>query len=50
MFWIYGGNLQFGHGGLPMYNGENLAALKDVVVVTSNYRVNGMPLNSSKVT
>jgi acetylcholinesterase len=42
MFWIYGGNLQFGTGSLPMYNGAKLAALRDVVVVTHNYRTNGM--------
>ncbi|KAF1811630.1 Carboxylesterase [Eremomyces bilateralis CBS 781.70] len=40
MFWIYGGNLQFGTGSLPIYDGSNLAAVQDVIVVTHNYRTN----------
>lgn len=41
MFWIYGGDLQFGSAGLPEYDGSMLAGERDVVVVTSNYRTNG---------
>jgi carboxylesterase type B len=44
MFWIYGGNLQFGYGGLPTYDGSSFAANQDVVVVTINYRTNGEDL------
>src|SRR5437016_4977009 len=40
MFWIHGGNLQFGHGGFPMFDGSSFAAYQDVVVVTTNYRTN----------
>lgn len=41
MFWIYGGNLQFGTAGLPGYDGSSFAAHQDVVIVTHNYRTNG---------
>ena len=41
LFWIYGGDLQFGSAGLPEYDGSVLAGERDVVVVTSNYRTNG---------
>ena len=37
--WIYGGGYITGNGADPMYNGENLAADKGVVVVTLNYRL-----------
>jgi para-nitrobenzyl esterase len=37
MFWIHGGGNSIGHGG--SYNGANLAATRDVVVVTINYRL-----------
>lgn len=40
-YWIYGGNLQAGHAGLPVYNGEGMAKNRDVVVVGANYRTNG---------
>ncbi|TID18582.1 liver carboxylesterase 1 precursor [Venturia nashicola] len=40
MFWIFGGNLQFGSGSLQAYDGTSLAATQDVVVVTFNYRTN----------
>lgn len=43
MFWLYGGNLQFGTAGLPMYSGEHIAADRGVVVVGTNYRTNGRP-------
>ena len=38
MVWIHGGELQFGHGHLPMYDGAALAA-KGVVLVSINYRL-----------
>ena len=41
MFWIYGGNLQFGTANIPPYDGSSFAANQDVVLVTHNYRTNG---------
>jgi len=41
MVWFYGGLLQFGTSTLPMYDGSNLAANQDVVIVSFNYRTNG---------
>lgn len=43
MFWIYGGALQFGYSGDAAYDGSYFAAFQDVIVVTTNYRTNGMP-------
>ncbi|KAH7312453.1 cholinesterase [Stachybotrys elegans] len=40
LFWIFGGNLQFGTGSLPLYNSTEFVAFEDVVIVTSNYRTN----------
>ncbi|TID14578.1 Ferrochelatase [Venturia nashicola] len=40
LFWLYGGNLQFGTAGLPMYDGQYIAADRGVIVVGSNYRTN----------
>ena len=40
MFWIYGGSLQFGAAGLPIYDGSSFAANQDVVLVATNYRTN----------
>lgn len=40
MVWIYGGALQFGHGGTPAYDGSAFATHEDVVYVTFNYRTN----------
>ena len=40
MFWIFGGNLQFGSASLDRYDGGSLAANNDVIVVTINYRLN----------
>ncbi|KAF2710094.1 alpha/beta-hydrolase [Pleomassaria siparia CBS 279.74] len=50
MVWLYGGGLQFGHGGFHMYDGSALAAHEDVVYVSFNYRTNvfGFP-NSSEL-
>ena len=38
MFYIHGGNMQYGAGSIPMYDGRFLAA-QGVVVVTINYRI-----------
>ncbi|PQE04500.1 carboxylesterase hlo protein [Rutstroemia sp. NJR-2017a BVV2] len=40
MVWIYGGGLQFGYGGLPVYDGSSIAGHQGVLVVTFNYRTN----------
>jgi len=40
LFWIFGGNLQFGSGSVDFYNGSSFAINEDVVVVTINYRTN----------
>lgn len=37
LFWIYGGNLQFGTAGQAAYDGSSFAANQDVIVVTTNY-------------
>ena len=42
MFWIYGGNLQNGGSSISIYDGSSFAANQDVIVVTFNYRLNGM--------
>ncbi len=33
--------MKFGHAGQDLYDGSNLTANQDVVVVTINYRTNG---------
>jgi carboxylesterase type B len=38
MFWIHGGAFTGGTGSDPTFDGGNLAARGDVVVVTINYR------------
>jgi len=40
MVWIHGGGYSVGSGGLPLYDGSNLAEKGDVVVVTVNHRLN----------
>ncbi|KAI9150791.1 Carboxylesterase 5A [Paramyrothecium foliicola] len=40
LFWIHGGNLVFGSGSLPLYDGSRFVAFEDIVVVTINYRTN----------
>ncbi len=47
LFWIYGGNLQFGYAGLPAYDGSSFAANQDVIVVTTNYRTNVLGFSNS---
>ena len=42
MVWVFGGGLQFGNGGLLYYDGSSFAANQDVIIVTPNYRTNGM--------
>ena len=43
MFWIYGGDLEFGTAGQYLYDGSSFASNQDVVVVSANYRTNGNP-------
>lgn len=40
LFWIFGGNLEFGGGSLHLYDGSSFAYAQDVIVVTHNYRTN----------
>jgi para-nitrobenzyl esterase len=40
MVWLHGGAFSFGSGGAPVYEGTELAAGSDVVVVTVNHRLN----------
>ncbi|SZF00863.1 unnamed protein product [Blumeria hordei] len=40
LVWIYGGAFNTGSSSINAYNGRNLAALEDVVVVSLNYRLN----------
>jgi len=42
MLWIHGGGNSIGHGGSPTYQGANLAAAHNIVVVTINYRLGPM--------
>jgi para-nitrobenzyl esterase len=50
MFWCHGGGFASGGGGLPLYDGTNLATYGDVVVVSINHRLNifgfGLPNDS----
>jgi carboxylesterase type B len=41
MFWIYGGNLQFGSNSILEYDGSSFVANQDVIIVAPNYRTNG---------
>jgi carboxylesterase type B len=43
MYWLFGGALQFGSASVDQYDGAKLAANHDVIVVSGNYRTNGMP-------
>ncbi|KAH8694101.1 carboxylesterase [Talaromyces proteolyticus] len=47
LFWIFGGNLQFGSGSVAQYDGTSFAVNQDVVVVTFNYRTNIFGFSSS---
>jgi para-nitrobenzyl esterase len=40
MVWIHGGAWNYGSGGLPIYDGGNLARRGDIAVVTVNHRLN----------
>lgn len=42
VFWIHGGDWVTGGGSLPWYNGSDLAAKGDVVLVTVNYRLGAL--------
>jgi hypothetical protein len=41
LFWLFGGDFQFGHAGQTAYDGSSFASYQDVIVVTVNYRTNG---------
>ncbi|KAL4924103.1 Alpha/Beta hydrolase protein [Aspergillus undulatus] len=47
--WIYGGSWQNGANSLPLYDGSNIVANEDVVLVSINYRTNvfGFPADES---
>lgn len=40
LFWIHGGGFTVGSSAAPSYDGENMARLNDVVVVSINHRLN----------
>jgi carboxylesterase type B len=40
MVWLFGGGLQSGSAGVPLYDGSNLAGNQDIVLVAPNYRTN----------
>lgn len=42
LFWIHGGGWLTGGGALPWYDGHELVAQHDVVVVTINYRIGAL--------
>ncbi|MGH9209170.1 MAG: carboxylesterase/lipase family protein [Acidimicrobiales bacterium] len=42
MVWMHGGGFTAGRGHMPTYNGVNLSATGDVVVVTLNYRLGAL--------
>lgn len=42
MVFFHGGGYRFGSGGAPLYDGTNLAAQGDVVVVTVNHRLHAL--------
>lgn len=42
MLWIHGGSLQLGSASVLEYDGSVLAAQQDIIVVTTNYRTNGI--------
>ncbi|MCU0311872.1 MAG: carboxylesterase/lipase family protein [Acidimicrobiales bacterium] len=42
MVWVHGGAFSLGAGSLPVYDGALLAAERDVVVVTFNYRLGAL--------
>jgi acetylcholinesterase len=44
LFWIYGGSFRFGNAGQPLYDGSHFAAFEEVIIVTANYRTNGLLL------
>jgi carboxylesterase type B len=40
MVWLFGGGLQSGSAAVPLYDGSDLAANQDVIIVAPNYRTN----------
>lgn len=49
MFWIHGGDLRSGTGAEAQVDGSSFVSNQDVVVVTINYRLNGMSSATPKV-
>ena len=52
MYWIYGGGFNAGYSIDPNTDGTVLASLENVIVASSNYRINAfgfLYLNDSKV-
>nr|POF23971.1 pyrethroid hydrolase ces2e [Quercus suber] len=47
LFWLFGGNLEFGTASLAYYNGSSLAVNEDVIVVVPNYRTNFFGFSNS---
>ncbi|KAG9789901.1 alpha/beta-hydrolase, partial [Aureobasidium melanogenum] len=45
MAWIYGGDMTFGANSLNAYDGTLFAAAQDVIIVSLNYRTNGLALD-----
>jgi carboxylesterase type B len=45
---MYGGAWKFGNAGQPWYDGSHFSALEDVIVVSVNYRTNGMSPSCNK--
>jgi carboxylesterase type B len=50
MFWIFGGDLEFGTGSVPGYDSSKFAAFEDTIIVTFNYRTNGTLPHSHSAT
>jgi len=42
LFWIHGGSFALGSGIIKDYDGSSIAANHDIIVVTINYRTNGI--------
>jgi carboxylesterase type B len=39
IFWIHGGNYQYGSGGVNLYDGQQMVRTQHVILVTINYRL-----------
>ena len=49
LLWLYGGGWQEGDAAQPLYNGRNMTAAQDVVLVVVNWRVNAFGFLGLKV-